>query len=72
MTVEYDADEAPRRGQPVSHPQFGLGRLVRLSSGGSPIATVQFASGQRKDIALRFLKLLGRDDGGDFGDLEGQ
>ncbi len=69
LTVEYDADVPPRRGQPVSHPKFGLGRLAGLSTGGrEPIASVQFADGQRRDIALRFLKMLSRDD---VGDLEG-
>ena len=64
MTVEYDADEAPRRGQPVSHPQFGLEPIwCGLSSGLADCdgAVYQWSA----NIACGF-SLLGRDDGGDF------
>lgn len=67
VQVEYDSDIPPRPGQPVRHATLGRGRLVGVSLGGrEPIASVRFDSGSLKQIALRFLTLLGRDDAGDL------
>jgi hypothetical protein len=66
VEVEYDSDIPPRPGQPVRHASLGRGRLVAVSLGGrEPIATVRFDSGALKQIAMRFLTMLGRDDAGD-------
>jgi len=69
LRIEYDGDAPPRSGQPVKHASLGLGQIIGLSMGGrEPIATVYFQSGQTKQIAVRFLTMLGR---AEAGDLEG-
>lgn len=70
LRVEYDGDVPPRTGQPVKHKTqpWGLGRIEHLDAGGrEPIATVRFASGSVKQIALRFLDMLSRDEASDLG-----
>ena len=62
--------DSPRAGQPVKHKTqpWGLGRIEHLDAGGrEPIATVRFASGSVKQIALRFLDLLSRDEASELG-----
>ena len=56
ITYEYE-DNALREGQMVRHSSFGIGKIEKMISGGSPKAVVNFQKVGRKTLVLEYARL---------------